>query len=297
MSAATAARKSQYKSRGTTYSAKERLRTECLARVRENRLSIIAAVREKQSSNHHSHASHSPPAAYEQAAHDVAAASFNAIINHAMAAQRSEQQPYTANSRSPLSPSSTPDSPSLSLSQQSTASAPSLSPHIQLDGSQHSHTPGSSASAPATQHYSSSVHRPPFPHSLLQSMPADRASMHSMDEKDGGMVEEEYDECDELGGMSAADYMQLMNDMAHELWSEKQLIESEENLSMRQDDGWLDPEGESLSQEVSRHFTCISCCQHLVASACSSHVLSCHPFSLCSTRITWRRAKRNECTT
>ena len=99
-----AARKAQYKSRGPTVSAKERLRTECLARVRENRLSIIAAVREKQSTHHSSHSAQFTPAAGEQAAHDVAAASFNAIINSAMAAQRNEQQPF-GTGRSPLSPS------------------------------------------------------------------------------------------------------------------------------------------------------------------------------------------------
>ena len=232
-----AVRKAQYKSRGPTQSAKERLRTECLARVRENRLSIIAAVREKQSAHHSAHSPHFTPAADEQAAHDVAAASFSAIINSAMAAQRS-----------PLSPSSTPDSPSLPLSQQSTASAasaPSLSPHTRFNTAHHLRTPGSSDSAPAAYVYSPSLQPPPFPHSLLKSMPA-AASRQAVDEKDGGMEEDEW------GAMSQADYMQLMNDMAEELWSEQQLIESEENLThMQKDDGWHDPDGDSLSQEVS----------------------------------------------
>ncbi len=238
-----AVRKAQYKSRGPTHSAKERLRTECLARVRENRLSIIAAVREKQSAQHAFHLPQFTPAAGEQAAHDVTAASFTAIINSAMAAQRNEQQPF-GSGRSPLSPSSTPDSPSLPLSQQSaasTASAPSLSPHTRLHTlHHHSHTPRSSDSAPPSYAYSPSLRPPPFPHSLLQSMPA------AVAEKNGGMEEEE-----EVAAMSQADYVQLMSDMAQELWSEQQLIESEENLSyMHKDDGWLDADGDSLSQEV-----------------------------------------------
>ena len=55
----------------------------------------------------------------------------------------------------------------------------------------------------------------------------------------------------ELAAMSEAEYVQLMNEMAGELWSEQQLIESEENLShMQKDDGWHDPDTDRLSQEV-----------------------------------------------
>ena len=296
-----AVRKTQYKSRGPTQSAKERLRTECLARVREHRLSIIAAVREKQSAQHPFHSSQSSPAADEQAAHDVAAASFNAIINTAMAAQRNEQQqqqPPFGTNRSPLSPLSTPDSPCLPLSQQSTASAPSPSHHSRFHTSHHSDTPGSSSSAPPTHVYSPSVHPHPFPHSLLQSMPAAVDDMKQMDERDGGMEE------DEVAAMSQADYVQLMNDMQKELWSEQQLIESEENLSlMHKDDGWLDPDGDSLSQEVStshvsHHSYPRSLRFHIATRLCLTCFCSRSSVtvSVRSMRRGCKRAAHNECT-
>ena len=282
-----AVHRAQVKSRGPTHSAKERLRTECLARVRENRLSIIAAVREKQSAQHSLPSPQFTPAADEQAAHDVAAASFSAIINSAMAAQRNHP---------PLSPSSTPDSPAFTLSQQSTASAPSLSPHSRFNVSTspyHTHTPLSSESAPPTYMYSPSLQPPAFPHSLLQSMPA-AAGRVAVDEKDGGMAEE--------SAMSQADYIQLMDDMAHELWSEQQLIESEENLSLVEPmhDGWIDPmDGDNLShEEVSGTH---SCCHRLYHGepVVTSHSLLSPSVALCSTRSTCKRwrAARSGCTT